>query len=181
MRSLEFASLHLERGEPTPRPARRGEERPLRWVERPKSTSHAPRVQIEAARDAVAHVRRLLLLDDRSYVHLKLADVCLVAVFDERDVQQQVAVPVLRVIKLVLSELSIGTARGDDAPSSCTSTKTLVTVSPHASSISKSVFAMPVRCASWPCAIRSFFGTRAFHVFVNHHGFSSSHRALRAA
>ena len=63
MRSLEFASLHLERGEPTPRPARRGEERPPRWGERPKSTSHPPRVQIEAARDAVAHVRRLLLLD----------------------------------------------------------------------------------------------------------------------
>ena len=55
------------------------------------------RVEIEAARDAVAHVRRLLLLDDRGYVHLQLADVRLVPILDERDVQEQIAIPFPRV------------------------------------------------------------------------------------
>ena len=67
----------------------------------PVPTSHPSRVEIEAARDAVAHVRGLFLLDDCGYVHLQLADVRFVPVLDERDVQQQIAVPVPRVIELL--------------------------------------------------------------------------------
>ena len=63
---------------------------------------HSSHVEIKAARDAVAHVRGLLLLDDCGYMQLKLADVRVLAIFDERDVQEQIAVPFHWVIELVL-------------------------------------------------------------------------------
>ena len=130
-------------------------------------------------------MRGLLLLDDRSYVHLQLADMRLAAIFDERDIQEQIAVPVPRVIELVLGAhdaqpggvilhggelVELRQRDGGVA----TASRNLVSSLSSRSSVQEcmSVVLDASRFLSILC------GIRLFHFFVNHQGFSFSQRNL---